>query len=55
VALEGIDGVDRVRVNFTMKTATVTLKPGASLSKEACDAVFENTPYGVSSLDQISP
>ena len=55
MALEGIDGVARVRVNFAMKTARVTMSPGVPLSKEACDAAFDNTPYTMSSFDQVAP
>jgi hypothetical protein len=47
-----MDNVDKVRINFAAKTATVTLQPGTTLTKEECDAVFKDSPYGVLSLKE---
>lgn len=41
-----------MRVDFAAKTATVTLRPGKSLSKERCDDAFRDTPYRVSSVEE---
>ena len=41
-----------MRVNFAAKTATVTLRPGKSLSKERCYDAFRGTSYRVSSFEE---
>jgi len=47
-----MDNVDKVRINFAAKTATVTLQPGTTLTKEQCDAAFNDSPYGILSLEE---
>ena len=39
-----------MKINFKAKTATVTMKPGKSLSLEACKEAFKGTAYDVASL-----
>ena len=41
-----------MRVNFAAKTATVTVRPGRSLSKVRCDDAFRTTPYRVSIFEE---
>ena len=38
-------------VDMEAKTATVTVKPGYTLSKEACDKAFEGTKYSVKTFE----
>jgi len=47
-----MDNVDKVRVDFAAKTATVTLEPGTTLTKEQCDAAFKDSPYRIVSLEE---
>jgi len=42
-----------VVVDFQAKTATLTMKAGQNLSKEACEKAFEGTKYKVSKFDSI--
>jgi hypothetical protein len=41
-------------VNFEAKTATVTMKAGQSLSKEACEKAFEGSKYKVAKFETTS-
>jgi hypothetical protein len=41
-------------VDFNKKTATVTMKSGKSLSKEACDKAFVGSNYKVASFQPRS-
>lgn len=36
-----------VEVDFPTKTARLTMAPGKSLAKDACDTAFEGTNYRV--------
>jgi hypothetical protein len=38
-------------VSFEAKTAAVTMKPGQTLTKEACEKAFEGTKYKVSKFE----
>lgn len=38
-------------VDFEAKTASVTMKPGQVLSKEACEKAFEGTKYRVAKFE----
>lgn len=49
--LESVEGVETVRVDYETKTAVVTTRPGATLTKDACDKALEGTPYTVSRLE----
>lgn len=49
--LETVDGVERVRVDFAEKTASVTTKPGVTLTQAACAKALEGTPYTVSRIE----
>ena len=46
-----MEGVDSVDVDFDAKTATVKMKPGQSLTKEACDKALAGTQYKVSKFE----
>jgi hypothetical protein len=41
-------------VDFDAKTATVTMKAGQNLSKEACEKAFEGTKYKVAKFEPAS-
>ena len=47
-----MDNVDQVVVDYDGKTATVIMKKG-SLNKEAVEAAFKGSRYGVSSFKKI--
>lgn len=49
-ALESVDGVESVEVDFEKRQAVVSMKPGKELSQEACDKAFGNSGYFVSSF-----
>lgn len=49
-ALEGIDGVRSVDVDFETQTAVVTALEGTELTVESCDRSFGNDGYFVSEL-----
>jgi hypothetical protein len=38
-------------VDFNAKTAAVKMKPGQTLTKEACEKAFEGTKYKVSKFE----
>ena len=50
--LTGITDVEKVDVDFKAKTATVTMKAGKSLTKDAVEKAFKGSAYGVSSFDK---
>ena len=39
-------------VDFSTKTATITMEQGRSLSRENCEAAFADTRYKVASFEQ---
>jgi hypothetical protein len=43
-----------VDVDFNAKTATVRMKAGFSLSKEACEKAFEGSKYTVAKFESAS-
>ena len=45
-----MDGVADIQVDFSSKTADITMQPGKSLSKDACDKALQGTKYGVASF-----
>lgn len=49
-SLKNLDGVDNVDVKFEDKQAVVTMKPGETLTQDACDKAFGNSGYFVSSF-----
>ncbi len=51
-ALESINGVSVVTVDFDTKTAFVTVKDGKTLTTGECDAAFGNEGYFVSTLEE---
>jgi copper chaperone CopZ len=51
--LNKLENVDQVDVDFSGKTATVTLKKG-KLTKDAVQAAFEGSRYGVSSFKEVA-
>jgi len=51
-ALETVDGVEKVEVNFDDKNATVDMAPGKTLSADSCEKAFGNSGYFVSSFDE---
>jgi len=50
-ALSKIEGVASVEVDFAAKTASVTMQPGKSLTREDCDKAFTGTNYTVGSFE----
>lgn len=53
-ALSKIDGVASVDADFATKIATVTMKPGETLTKADCDKAFEGTKYGVETFEAVA-
>ena len=51
-ALETVDGVEKVDVNFKDKNATVAMEPGKTLTADSCEQAFGNSGYFVSSFDE---
>lgn len=51
-ALETVDGVEKVDVNFEAKNATVEMAPGKTLTADRCEQAFGNSGYFVSSFDE---
>ena len=47
-----MDNVDQVKVDFSGKNATVTMKKG-SLNKDVVQAAFKGSRYGVSSFKAV--
>lgn len=51
-----LDGVDQVSVDFTNKTADVTMKPGAVLDQGVvADALKKSGRYGVTGFKENKP
>ena len=50
--LSKLDGVEKVEVDFKAKSATVSLKPGAKLTKDDVQKAFQGTKYGVTSFEK---
>jgi hypothetical protein len=46
--------VQQVTVDNTAKTATVTVKPGASLARDRAEAALQPR-YGVTSFTEVKP
>jgi copper chaperone CopZ len=44
-ALESVDGVESVKVDYSTKTATVTAKEGQEIDKEALMAALKTKGY----------
>lgn len=42
-----------VQVDFTQKTADVTMKPDKTLSREACAEAFKGTKYVVTTFAEM--
>lgn len=38
-------------VDFDAKTATVTMEPGKTLTREQCDKAFEGSNYSVKTIE----
>ena len=51
-ALETVDGVEKVEVNFDEKNATVDMAPGKTLTADSCEQAFDNSGYFISSFDE---
>lgn len=51
-ALETVDGVEKVEVNFDEKNATVDMAPGKTLTADSCEKAFGNSGYFVSSFEE---
>lgn len=52
-ALEKIDGVEAVEVDFAHKRAVVHVSKGHVLSTETCDKAFGNSGYFVEKLEEV--
>jgi copper chaperone CopZ len=52
-ALETIEGVESVEVDFEHKRAVVRVTEGHSLSSEACDKAFGNSGYFVEKIEEV--
>jgi copper chaperone CopZ len=48
--LKRVDGVEQVEIDFSAKTATVTMQPGKSLTREECEQAFQDTRYRVAAF-----
>jgi hypothetical protein len=42
--------VEQVEIDFSAKTATVTMQEGRTLNKEECEKAFAGSRYAVTSL-----
>jgi copper chaperone CopZ len=52
--LESLNGVEGVTVDFDAKTAMVTMAPGKSLSRDACQDAFRGSRYSVSAVKKTT-
>jgi len=52
-ALEKIEGVESVEVDFDKKRAVVHVSQGHSLSSEQCDKAFGNSGYFVDTIEEM--
>ena len=51
---EHMDPVASVDVDFEAKTATVTTKPGKTLTRQAVEKAFAGSTYGVTKFDRVA-
>jgi copper chaperone CopZ len=51
-ALQSIDGVQSVEVDFDSGRAVVKMAPGKTLTEEACNKSFGNQGYFISSIEE---
>ena len=49
--LTGMEGVEKVEVNFAKKIATVTAKSDAKIDEKAVKTALKKTGYGVTSYE----
>jgi copper chaperone CopZ len=54
-ALESVDGVESVQVDFESAQAVIKMQPGKDLTVEACDKSFGNQGYFVSAIEERAP
>ncbi|MBI5506471.1 MAG: heavy-metal-associated domain-containing protein [Deltaproteobacteria bacterium] len=50
-ALAKLDGAASAEVDFAAKTATVTMAPGKTLTREDCTKALAGTKYTISSFE----
>jgi len=50
--VSSIEGVSAVQVDFPKKTVDVEVKPGATLTVDAINAVFQGTPYAAKTISE---
>ena len=54
-AFGGLDEVAAVQVDFDTKTATLTAKPGRTLTRPAVEKALAVTAYGLVSFEEAAP
>ena len=54
-AFGGLDEVAAVQVDFDTKTATLTAKPGRTLTRLAVEKALAGTAYGTVSFEEAAP
>lgn len=50
--VSGLEGVDKVEVDFATKLATITMKEGATLSEESLKKAFAGSQFTVEKFEQ---
>lgn len=52
MAVEKIEGVEKVEADSAKGTATVTMKPGVELNKDQIETVLKGSKYGVTDVKE---
>jgi copper chaperone CopZ len=52
--LSEVEGVESVEVDVPAKSARVSMRPGTTLDRAACEQALKGTSYTVRSLEEVA-